>query len=327
MSGLTDQGELLVVGSRNGMAADTLAVYDSGTGAISTVVAWPAPRSPDTVASQIDGPTGNARWIIWEETGFVLEHDDWTMWAADRRTGRVRKIASFDPGPDGQAAPGWTSDVALLGDVAAWSAPAMLGPGRAGQRLYVADLAAQRVRRLDAEARWPWLLSRGELEAVVQTGTDASSGKVLAQPATFDLATGASKSDDWIPAARLVSAAGSGAGVVVERLLTEATADRSYATADAVVRDASGKVRTFVMPGQFGSAAAGAGFLAWTDSLHAWLLPSGAWEPQVLVSVEGDPTAAEGRVQVMGNGPWVFWRGVGFDYDWSAIHLASVSCP
>ena len=307
--GLTDQGELLVLQSHLIGVGDTLSLFDPQTGTVSRVVSRPVAKSQEAATSQIGGSaTGNADWVVWEEVGFFLEHADWRMWAMDRRTGEVRKVASFDPGPDGLAAPGWASDVSLLGDIATWSAPAVLGQNRAVERIYVADLRAKTVRRLGVEAQWPTMLSASQLIAATQVGTDPASGKVLAQPTTIDLPAGKATPQDWIKPSRLLAEAASPAGTVVTRLVTEATADNPVTVAEAQTHDAAGQTRTFALPNDWGPVVAGRGFLAWTDARHLWILPSGQAQPTMLLETADDST----QVQVIVTGNRVFWRTVGF---------------
>ena len=321
--GVTDRGELIVVQSHLGWVMDTLSLLDPQTGMVTPVVARPVPKSMEAATSSIGGSaTGNADWVVWEEGGFYLEHADWTMWAMDRRTGKVREVATFDPGPDGLAAPGWASDVSLLGDIATWSAPAMLGQNRAGQRIYVADLRARTVRRLDVEAKWPSLMSASQLVAAMEVGTDPGSGQVLAQPTTITLANGTATPQDWMDPVRVLAYAASGSGSLAVRLLKEATAADSVRVADVITRDARGTVRTFTLPNDSGPVVAGTGFLAWTDQRHLWILPSGQAQPTTLLETKGDT-----QVQVFAAGSFLFWRTVGFQYDWSANWIASVACP
>ncbi len=323
VTGVTDRGELIVSQSHVVIVTDTLSLLDPRTGKVTSVVARPVPKSAEAATSQIGGATGNADWVVWEEVGFYLEHADWRMWAMDRRTGKIREVAAFDPGPDGLAAPGWASDVSLLGDIATWSAPAMLGPNTAGERIYVADLRTKTVRRLDAEAQWPSLMSASQLVAAMQVGTDPGSGQVLAQPTTITLANGTATPQDWMDPVRVLAYAASGSGSVAVRLLKEATAEDSVRVADVITRDARGTVRTFTLPNGSGPVVAGTGFLAWTDQRHLWILPSGQAQPTMLLATEDDST----QVQVFANGTTVFWRTVGFDYSWTTNRMASVICP
>ena len=323
VAGLTDQGELIVVQSHLVGVVDTLSLLDPRSGAITPVVSRPVAKSQDAAKSSIGGaPIGNADWVVWEEVGPYLEHADWTMWALDRRSGTIRKVASFAPGPDGLAAPGWASDVSLLGDVATWSAPAMLGPNRAGERIYVADLRAKTVQRLDVEAKWPALASANQLVAAMQVGTDPGSGKVLAQPTTITIASGATTVQDWIGPARLLAQASSSAGTVVTRLVKEATAEDPVTVAEVLTHDAAGVTRTFPLPNDWGPVVAGTGFLAWTDQRDLWILPSGQAEPTLLLTTPDDST----QIAILVNGSTVFWRTVGDASSWTANAMATVVC-
>lgn len=326
VAGVTDRGELIVFQSHLLYFADTLSLLDPRTGTVTPVVSRPAPKSPEAATSAIGGfVTGNAGWVVWEEVGFWLEHSDWRMWALDRATGKVREVASFDPGTDGQVAPGWASDLSLLGDIVTWSAPAMLGPNRAGQRIYVADLRPRTVRRLDTEANWPSMMSAHEISAATEVGTDPATGKVLALPTTISLPGGRATPQDWMKPAVLLSQASSPAGTVVTRLLRQATADDSVAIADVMTHDAlSGLTRTFALPNGWGPVVAGTGFIAWSDQRHLWILPSGQVEPTMLLAIPDDSA----QVQVFANGAFVFWRSVGLgEYDWTTNRMASVICP
>jgi hypothetical protein len=57
-----------------------------------------------------------------------------------------------------------------IGEVAAWSAPVEID-GRVEQRIWAADLDADRVERLAPEARWPYPVSADTLVALVLAGT------------------------------------------------------------------------------------------------------------------------------------------------------------
>lgn len=322
--GITDRGELIVLQSHFVGVGDTLSLFDPGTGTVTKVVARPVAKSQEAATSQIGMATGNTDWVIWEEVGFFIEHADWRMYAMDRRTGTIRKVAAFDAWAGGPAAPGWASDISLLGDIATWSAPAMIGPNRMGQRIYVANLRARTEQRLDVEARWPSLLSSSQIAAAMQVGTDPDSGKVLSQPATIVLKDGKATPQEWISPARLLGQASSSAGTVVARLLMEATADDPVAVADVVTNDLDGVTRTFPLSVEWGPVVAGTGFLAWTDQQDLWVLPSRRAEPTLLLQTNADATQAP---QVIVNGTHILWRPVGFDYDWAAIRTATVSCP
>lgn len=329
VDGLTDRGELLILQAHVGYVADTLTVLDPVTGAATLIVRRPAPKSEEAATSQIAGTAGDAGWVVWMESGFTIEHDDWHLWSYDRGTGAVREVASFDPGPDGQAAPGWGSDVSLLGDTAAWSEPAMLGPNRMGQRIYVADLRTGAVKRLDAEAQWPSLVSPTELVAAVQVGTDPVSGGVLAQPATFALPGGSPAVQDWAAPALVVGEASSSAGTVVASVTRRATASDVSEPARVLVHGADGTTRTYELPGQWGPVAAGTGFLAWSDEQTLWIRPAGQAEPTLLLTTPPDQVAeSTTQVQIFAAGPYFLWRPVPMQgYNWPDLRLAKVVCP
>jgi hypothetical protein len=322
--GVTDGGELIVLQSHYVGIGDTLTLLDPRTGSVTPIVARPIAKSQEAATSQIGGSAiGNADWIVWEEVGFSLDHADWRMWALDRHTGTIRKVATFDRGSDGQAAPGFASELSLADDIAAWSAPAALDGGEVGERIYVADLRAKTVHRLEIEARWPAVLSAKELVAAAQVGTDPVSGKVLAQPTTIELSGGKSIPQDWIGPRRLLAESSSAAGTVVTRLVSEATADDPRTIAEVVTHDAAGTTRTFALPNDWGPAMAGTGFLGWSDAQHLWILPSGEAQPSLLLETGDDAT----QIQALASGKFVLWRAVGSTYDWKSIRMASVTCP
>ncbi len=329
VNGVTDRGELLVLQSHVGYVTDTLTVFDPATGASTLVVRRPAPSSEAAATSQVAEAAGDLGWVVWIEIGFALEHDDWRLWSYNRGTGAVREVAKFDPGPDGQAAPGWGSDVSLLGDTAAWSEPAMLGPNRMGQRVYVADLRTGAVRRLGAEAQWPSLVSPTELVAALQVGTDPASGGVLARPASFPLAGGRPVPQAWAPPALVVGEAASSAGTVVASVARVATADNVSEPAQVLTRGADGATRTYQLPGQWGPVAAGTGFLAWSDEQNVWIRPAGQAEPTLLLTTPADQFAESvTQVDIHAAGPYFLWRPVPMQgYDWGDVRLAKVVCP
>ena len=323
VAGVTDRGELLVLQSHVPGVGDTLSILDPASGAVTPVVRRPPAASVDDATSQIDASiTGNADWVVWEEGGFNVYQADWHVWAFDRGTGEVREVASFDPGA--QHALGSASDVSLLGDLAVWAAPAALGPGTTGSRIYVADLRARTVRRLDEEANYPSLVSPGEIGAAVKTATDPATGNGLAQPAAISLPDGTATTRDWIGPSVLLAAAASPAGAVVVRRLKNSTAEDPTVTADVVARYPTGQTRTFGLPGQWAPVGAGQGFLAWSDYRHLWVQPSGQPEPTQVVD------AGDGAVWFFTSGPVLYWhtdRASDKTYDWSTGRLARVTCP
>lgn len=329
VNGVTDRGELLILQSHVGYIADTLTLFDPATGASTPVVRRPAPKSEEAATSAMAEAAGDAGWVVWMEQGFALEHDDRHLWSYNRGTGAVREVASFDPGPDGQAAPGWGSDVSLLGDTAAWSEPAMLAPNRMGQRIYVADLRTGAVRRLDAEAQWPSLVSPTEVVAALQVGTDPASGGVLARPASFPLSGGQPVAQDWAPPALVVGEASSAAGTVVASVARVATADDVSEPAEILTHGADGTTRTYQLPGQWGPVAAGTGFLAWSDEQTVWIRPTGQPEPTVVLATPADQVQESvTQVDIHAAGPYFLWRPVPMQgFDWPDVRLAKVVCP
>jgi hypothetical protein len=324
IAGLTDQGELLVLQSHVPGVGDTVSIFDPASGVVTPVISRPPPASVDDATSQIDASiTGNADWVVWEESGFYIEQADWHMWVFDRHTHEVREIDSFDARSDGKIAPGWASDVSLLGGVAVWAAPVMLGPNTTGSRIYVADLRAKTVRRLDFEANYPSLLSADELRAAMKTTTDPASGNGLAQPVTISLHNGTATPETWIAPTTILAAASSSAGAVVVRLLANSATEDPTTKADVVTHDPTGQTRTFKLTDQWGPVAAGPGFLIWTDYSHIWIQPSGQIEPTMLLDARPD------AVRFFVNRSFVFWhtdRNTD-QYDWTATRLAKVTCP
>jgi hypothetical protein len=321
VDGLTDQGEAIVKQSdANGVGA-ILTVFDPSTGAIEPVVSRSPAASRDVTTSQIGGASGNADWIVWMELGFTLDTGDWVLWSMNRATGAVRKVASFEPGTNGRAVPGWPSGVSLLGDRASWSANIEVPGSKLEPRVYVADLRAETVRRLDPEAKWPSFISADEVAAVVAVGK-GPEGKVLARPATISLLDGTVLTDDWIEPARILAWSTSPSGTVVTRLVQEATVENPVTVAEVVVRDSVGETRTFALPDDWGDVAAGIGFLAWFDQRHLWILPSGQVEPTKLVETPGDWVG----VGMMASSATIYWRIDNADAT-PVERLATVACP
>jgi hypothetical protein len=303
VGGVTDRGEMIVRQVDRNKVGAILSVFDGDTGAVTPVVSRPPAASRSRATSQIGGAFGNADWIVWEEQGFTLEVGDWVMWAMDRHSRKIHKVASFEPGSNGQAVPGWPSGVSLLGDLATWSAEIEVPGSMTEPRIYVADLRAKTVRRLDTEAKWPSLISPDSLVAVVGVGRD-TNGKALAQSATISLADGIVTKQDWIEPARILAFAASPSATVVTRLVKEATAEDPVTTAEIVTHDGASVTRTFPLPNEWGGVAAGTGFLAWLDQQHLWILPSGETEPTMLVETPGDWVG----VGMIANGSTIYWR-------------------
>ena len=183
-------------------------------------------------------------------------------------------------GVDGKALPGFPSDVAVLGDTATWSAPVEVA-GALEQHIYVANLAAGTVKRLEPVARWPFPDSPDTLVAAVATGT-TSDHKVLAEPAKVAIADGVVTSLGIIKPARLLAQAASQSGSVTLRYLSESAAGQTVADA---VTNLGGVVRVFPLPVDWGGVGAGNGSLTWTDQLHLWVLPGAGAQPVQLAGV------------------------------------------
>jgi hypothetical protein len=81
--------------------------------------------------------------------------------------------------------------------------------------------------------------------------------------------------------------------------------------------------RTFPLPGEWGRVAAGEGFVAWSDELHLWFLPTGAPEPILLVEVS-DTFA---NIQFQASGPWFYWHTDAIGDTPERGRLAHVVCP
>ena len=245
------------------------------------------------------------------------------MWAFDRRTGEVREVASFDPGA--QHALGSASDVSLLGDRAAWAAPVVLGPDTFGSRIYVADLRAGTVRRLDEEANYPSLVSPGEIGAAMRTVvTDPATGDGLAQPVTISLPGGTATPEDWVAPATILAAAASPAGAVVVRLLKNLTADDTTVKADVVARYPTGQTRTFGLPGQLGPRWRGSG----VPGLERLPPPLG---PALRAARADAGRRRRGRRRLVlhqrAGALLAHDRRATSTYDWSTGRLARVTCP
>lgn len=323
VAGVTDRGEILVLQSHIAGVGDTLSVLDPASGAVTRVVSRQPAASQDEARSQIDGRvTGDAGWVVWQEGGFDVVQGDWRIWASDRRSGEVREVAGFEPGTESAMAQ--ATDVSLLGDLAAWAAPVAVGAGRFEMRVYVADLRARTVRRLEPEASYPSLVTSSSIVAAVRSGADPGTGYALAQPATIPLQAGGATPAYGIAPSIVQAAAASTAGAVVVRLLTDSTAADPGITSDVVAGYPSGQTRVFGLRGQFSPVAAGPGFLAWSDHSHLWVQPSGQTEPTLVLD------AGQDAVSFAAAGPVLYWhldRASDSAYDWSAGRLARVVCP
>jgi hypothetical protein len=321
VAGLTDRGELIVRQSHAGLGGGILTVFDPATGATQPVVTRPPAKSQAEATSQVGPAAGNATWIVWEEQGFTLEVGDWSMWAMERATGTIHKIASFEPGANGKAVPDWPSNVSLSGDLAAWSASIEVPGDKIEPRIYVANLRERTARRLDVEGRWPSFLASDVLSAVVRAGTD-ENGRALAVPATIAIADGAVTKQDWMDPVRVLAYAASGSGSVAVRLVKEATAEDPVTVADAVTRDARGTIRSFALPNDWGDVAAGTGYLAWSDAQHLWVLPSGQVDPRELATVDPDVGLA-----TLASGSTLYWGTGGEPVAPATMSTVAVSCP
>ena len=320
IDGLTSAGELLLIQGRVADIGDTILVYDPGSGTIKKVVARKPAKSIETATSQVARSAGTADWIVWEETGFTLDVGDWVMWAQDRHTGKVRKVASFEPGSDGQALPGFPSDISVRGNVAAWSARFQLANGHVQERIYVADLAAHTTKRLEPVARWPSVVSPTALVAAVATGLNADR-LIISEPAEVAIADGAVTPQGITEPDRLVALAASPSGTVVFRVVRESSAEVPGIT-DAIVR-LDGTVRVFPLLIDWGVVGAGDGFLAWTDQLHLWMLTSGQDKPVQLAEVADDM----GNLRMRAAGPYLFWHTDAAVDRPEANTLVTVHCP
>jgi hypothetical protein len=259
-------------------------------------------------------PSGTVDWIVWQQSSFTLEEADWTMFVYDRQTGKSRKLASFEPGANGVAPPGWASDVAVLGDVAAWSSPVEVD-GRIEQHVYAADLAEGTVERLAPEARWPYPVSGDTLLALVVMGT-APDNKVLAEPSEIALADGSVTSLGILEPDRLLAFAASPSGLVALRRLGEAADDLDAVEA---VTQLDGVVRRFPLEIDWDQVGAGEGFVAWSDQQNLWILTEGTDEPVLLEQVSG----TMGNLRLRANGEYLFWHTDEGPTD----VLMQVSCP
>jgi len=311
-------GELLLTGSHVGFTGDTIGIMDPVSGALAVVLERTPPKSADSAISQVMGPVANADWIVWQESGFTLEASDWMMWAKDRHTGAIHKVASHELDASGNALPGWASDITLLGNTAAWSAPAPAGAA-AEQRIYVADLAAGSVKRLPPNARWPFLVSPGTIEAVVATGA-TSDDKVLSEPASVSIGDGHVASLGIMDPTRLLAFAASSSGSVTLRRLRDA--DDGTVVADAVT-SIGGVTRSFALPIDWGLAAAGDNFLAWSDQQHLWILPADSAEPIQLAEVAGEM----GNLHFRAGGTRLYWHMDGQGTTPATDVLMTVTCP
>jgi hypothetical protein len=124
---------------------------------------------PDAARDQADGAF-DGRWLVWNEYHSLTSFDDFTTWAWDSRTGRVRQIGAATRAPDGEFWPSpWRSPDARDG-IATWVQGA--GPdGLTEVHLYDLQTGRDRVARRghaqgsfllrDHRVVWPESPSRG----------------------------------------------------------------------------------------------------------------------------------------------------------------------
>ena len=97
-------------------------------------------RFPEATSDQADGAF-DGRWLVWNEYHSLTSFDDFTTWAWDSRSGRVRQIGAATPAPDGEFWPSpWRSPDVRDG-IATW----VQGTGPGGlTEVHVYDLRAGR---------------------------------------------------------------------------------------------------------------------------------------------------------------------------------------
>jgi hypothetical protein len=321
--GMASTGELLILQSEIVGVGNRLSLFDPDSRTVTSVVTRKPPESQEAAKSQISGAAADADWVVWQESGFLLEHADWTMWSYERATRKIRQIATFKPGSDGLALPGWASEFSLVGSIAAWSSPTVLDGGRAGQRIFVADLRNGSTKMLSPEAILPSLVSETSLVAAVQTGVDPASRTVLSVPTTISIGNEHLEPATRMEPFRIRSLSAGPAGTVLERHVSGGTAEESRVTAEVVLQDSTGATRTFPLVQDWGSVGAGQTYLAWADQRDLWILPSGSTQPVQVLSNEDD-----GSTVALSAGPdRLYWRTIGFDVDpWSSSRIAKISC-
>jgi hypothetical protein len=151
------------------------------------------------------------------------------------------------------------------------------------------------------------------------TGATADR-KVLAQPSAISISKGRVSPLGIVEPGRMLAFAASSAGSVTLRRTGE-TADGA-AIADAVT-SLDGTTRTFQLPVDWGGAAAGDDFLAWSDQLHLWILLAGSDEPVQLAQVADEM----GNLRYRATGTWLYWHADAQDGASAVDSLLSVSCP
>lgn len=97
---------------------------------------------PDPANDQADGAF-DGRWLVWSEYHGFTGFDDFTVWAWDARTGKVRQIGAATQAPDGQFWPSPWRQPDVRGGFATW----VQGSGPEGQTtVHVYDLRTGRDR-------------------------------------------------------------------------------------------------------------------------------------------------------------------------------------
>lgn len=139
------RGEVIPLG-----IAGSLAVVSAWTPGFSGVAALnlatgdlrPIRSFPRPAQDQADGSAGG-RWVAWEQTTSLQTLDEFTVYAWDSATGRLRTLGRSLAGPGGVAWPSPWHPPAVSGHYAAWAQ----GYGPEGEvEVRLADLATGRVR-------------------------------------------------------------------------------------------------------------------------------------------------------------------------------------
>lgn len=131
-----------VSGTGDAIAASRSATDWSGLelihpdGSVARVRAFDHPDTDQPLGVAFDG-----RYLVWSETHSVYDWDDWTLWAWDSATGRVRELARSNTS-GGNPVAGPMLLPALQHGMAAWSR----GNADGTSTLYLTDLASGRSR-------------------------------------------------------------------------------------------------------------------------------------------------------------------------------------
>jgi hypothetical protein len=316
---ITSVGEPIVAQTHGELYIDTVTVWDPMTDARQQVVSRPPASEASPPTTQVSNFVGDADWIAWEESGFSLDEADWTMWAMDRDTGEVRKVATHETDAAGKAAPGWASDLSLAGSTLAWSSPTVGARGSV-TRVWVADLASGTAKKLALDARFPSATSRDSLVALVATGSQG--GRILAVPSTIPAGGGVPVPVAGFDPVRTLAFAASTRDAVVTRLIRAPTDSDPVTGADIEVgRD--GVVTTYPLEVDWGPVAAGTGFVAWMDELHLWVLIDDAVAPVRLATI-ADPIE---NLRMSVAGPWIHWHTDASGDNPGIERLGHVTCP